>query len=193
MMCGNIFSFLQGVQVSWMISCFIARRYTGKPNGSARTTNRHLTRWRTASRKLSSSSSKQTPSSMLPSLELSLVEQWILATDSVSMLAVFQDYFGFLGSAASGAINWFLFRYHFINLLSYEFFILNYTTASFFARNRYNTFKVAAISFFPVGFAVIVFSIITRFNTVKFIEMFGTSKSFYFFKKPNKFKVKIKP
>lgn len=130
---------------------------------------------------------------MQPNIELELLERLVLQIDGMSFIAEIQNHVGFMGVGINAALQWFLFRYHFIKLIEYEFFIEHYDTASHFARNRYNTFKSLAMVALPVGIAIMVYSLFTRFNSAKFIDLFGTSKSFHLFNKPSKFKVRIKP
>ena len=130
---------------------------------------------------------------MQPSIELSFIESLVLKIDTLALFVFLQDYMGFVGAGINVAINWGLFRYHFVKMLSYEFFTENYDVAAYFARNRFSSWRSFAMFIFPVGVGVILYSIVTGFNTVKFIRLFGTSKSLTVFTKPNKFKVKIRP
>jgi hypothetical protein len=126
-------------------------------------------------------------------LELDFIELLVLRLETLLPLFDFQGYVSVVGVTLISGIQWVLFRYHFVKLIKFSFFIEHYDVASRFARNRYNTSLTFAMVIFPIGVSVIIYSVFTKFNTVKFIEMFGTFKSFYLFSRPNKFNIRIKP
>lgn len=133
------------------------------------------------------------PKILVLDLELDFIELLVLRLDALTPLFDFQGYVGVIGVTLISGIQWVLFRYHFVKLTQFSFFVEHYEVASRFARNRYNSSLTFSMIIFPVGVGIIIYSVFTKFNSAKFIEMFGTSKSLYLFRLDNKFKIRIKP
>lgn len=114
------------------------------------------------------------PASLLSiSTDLDLFEQLVQLTYPTLMFWYEYKYAFMALYTLQVAVVWMLFGFHYRVLEDHKFFIDNLPTAGRFTGKTYFFFRWLCMGIAPLGASVIIFSLITRFDTVKFLQQFG--------------------
>lgn len=112
------------------------------------------------------------------SAELELTRFELFVQSVADVLAFVQEY-AYMGVLLTGlmfALCWLIFRYHEHQLEDNDFFRSNLGVAGRFTCKTYDMFRWCSTTVPPFSFFVLVFSVWTRFDTVRFIRFFGIKR-----------------